>query len=109
MAPSAVTEGTVKFCTNQAQNSRQVWPESSEKAAQSIWAPDALIIGAHFASSALTSSLVASGVLPGVGSIPAFSSAEVTAGSASDLLMAVLSLSTIGFGVPAGARNTFQV
>src|SRR5262249_60041758 len=76
---------------------------------QSISAPEALMIGAHFASSPLTKSSVVSGVLSGVGSMPAFSSAEVTAGSASDLLMATLSLSTIGFGVPAGARNTFQV
>src|SRR5438132_154600 len=66
---------------------------------QSISAPDALIMGAHFASSALTKSAAVSGVLPGVGSIPAFSSADETAGSASDLLMAALSLSTIGFGV----------
>jgi len=61
------------------------------------------MMGAHFASSALMKSAVCSGVLPGVGSMPAFSRAEDTAGSASDLLIAALSLSTIVFGVPAGA------
>src|SRR5262249_46329749 len=75
----------------------------------SICAPDALMMGDHFASSVLTNSAVVSGVLPGVGSMPAFSSAVLTAGSPSALLIAALSLSTIGFGVRAGARSAFQV
>ena len=67
------------------------------------------MIGAHFASSVLTKSAVVSGVEPGVGLMPAFSSADDHRGSASALLMAALSLSTIGLGVPAGARIAFQV
>ena len=67
------------------------------------------MIGAHLASSALTNSPVLCGVEPGVGSMPAFSRALDTAGSASALLTAAFSLLMTGCGVPAGARNTFQV
>ena len=110
MVPCAVTEGTVKFCAIDAQKlAASGRLDLLRKTAHSIWAPDALIIGAHFVSSALTNSPVVWGVLPGVGSMPAYCSAEETAGSARALLIAALSLSTIGFGVPAGARNTFHV
>src|SRR3984957_19604833 len=86
------------------------WPARDEYLRrQSTCAPDALMMGAHFASSALTKSAVVWGVEPGVGSTPAFRSESVTAGSASALLMAALSLLTIGCGVPAGARIAFQV
>src|ERR1700722_557049 len=86
------------------------WPARDEYLRrQSICAPDALMIGAHFASSALTKSAVVAGVLPGVGSTPGFINESITWGSASALLAASLSLSTMGFGVPAGARIAFQV
>jgi hypothetical protein len=67
------------------------------------------MIGAHLASSILTNSAACAGVLPGVGVMPAFSSALNTAGSASAVLIAALSLSTAACGVPAGARMAFQV
>jgi len=64
--------------------------------AYSICAPEALMMGAHFASSALMNSAVLAGVMPGVGSIPASCSRWRTAGSASALVMAALSASIIG-------------
>src|SRR5262245_19284054 len=78
-------------------------------APQSICAPDALMIGAHFASSALMNAAACFGVLPGVGSMPASCRRLNTAGSSSALFMAPLSRSTIGCGVSAGARIAFQV
>ena len=66
------------------------------------------MIGAHFASSALTKSDVDSGVEPGVGSIPAFFSESITCGSLSALLAAALSFATTSFGVPAGAKMAYQ-
>ena len=64
--------------------------------AYSICAPEALMMGAHFASSALMNSAVLAGVMPGVGSIPASCRRWRTAGSASALVMAALSASIIG-------------
>jgi hypothetical protein len=64
--------------------------------AYSICAPEALMMGAHFASSALMNSAVLAGVMPGVGSIPASCRRWRTAGSASALVMAALSSSIIG-------------
>src|SRR3989442_8476368 len=61
---------------------------------QSICAPDALMIGAHFASSALMNAVACFGVLPGVGSMPASCRRLTTAGSSSALLMASLSRPT---------------
>ena len=75
----------------------------------SICAPDASMIGAHLASSALMKSTDVAGVEPGVGVMPAFSSALDTFSSASESLIALLSAATIGAGVPAGAMITFQV
>src|SRR5262249_36533872 len=76
---------------------------------QSLCAPDAAMLGAHLASSVLTKSAACAGVLPGVGSTPATTSALITLGSASASLIALLSFSTTGCGTPAGARMTFQV
>src|SRR5258707_8809534 len=76
---------------------------------QSICAPDALMIGAHFASSALMNAVACFGVLPGVGSMPASCRRLNTAGSSSALFMASLRRSTIGCGVSAGARIAFPV
>ena len=64
--------------------------------AYSICAPEAFMMGAHFASSALMNSAVLAGVMPGVGSIPASCRRWRTAGSASALVMAALSSSIIG-------------
>ena len=67
MVPCAVTEGTVKFCAIDAQKlAASGRLDLLRKTAHSIWAPDALIIGAHFVSSALTNSPVVWGVLPQV-------------------------------------------
>src|SRR5215813_9622163 len=76
---------------------------------QSICAPEALMIGAHFASSAAMKAAAFCGELPGVGSMPASCRRWITAASASARFMASLSRSTIGCGVPAGARIAFQV
>src|SRR5262249_26422714 len=87
----------------------QSLPARTDLPAQSICAPDDLMIGAHFASSALTNAVAFCGLLPGVGSMPASSRRCSTGGSSIALLMASLSWSRIGCGVPAGARIAFQV
>src|SRR5690349_15966305 len=71
---------------------------------QSTCAPEALMIGAHLASSALMNSASFSGVLSGVGSTPAASRRLRITGSASAARIASLRVVTIGAGVFAGAR-----
>src|SRR5919198_2403699 len=76
---------------------------------QSMCAPEARMIGAHLASSALMNSAVFSGVCPGVGSTPVSCSRLITAGSAIACAMKLASCATIRSGVFAGARIAFQV
>src|SRR5262245_21784637 len=76
---------------------------------QSICASEALMIGAHLASSLAMKSALDASVLPGVGVMPATSSALITLGSASASLIALLRRSAIGFGTPAGEWITFHV
>src|SRR5919201_4326633 len=78
-------------------------------AVQSTCAPDALMIGAHFASSDLMNCASFSGVLPGVGSTPTSCRRLRMTGSASALLIASLRAVMTGAGVFAGARIAFQV
>src|SRR5439155_6176489 len=83
--------------------------ERERSALQSTCAPEARMIGAHLASSALMNSASFSGVLSGVGSTPTSCRRLRISGSASALRMASLSTVTTGAGVFAGARIAFQV
>src|SRR5882672_10323611 len=83
-------------------------PGNRHPAPHSSLAPERLMTSAHLAESVLIVATKSSGVPP-PGSSPIISNFCLNASDLSTLLIAALSLSTIGRGTPAGAITPVQV